>query len=366
MGSNEFNEEMSFQELYNIYYSYQMRENTVPLVKSFFDIQKNVMKRLETSNLKKLNKSKENIFLGQGNLNQLVLFNKYSNEEQIENYLNQMENEVFSIKETIKNKLIKHMYSKEFKINLELSSECKKDEPIGPERKILDIFMKFKNLNPEDALGLYYILHNDVPLTEFFKEQYGFTLKIAELPEVKEKINSIRELHGIKTPRDLVKTIDQNGRREESKRKQTSLSYAIFGESEIYNFINGYMNLNFGISAKSNQGIIFPFEEDSFAIGACEYNKLIVQRGNTEKEIKNKWGVVWTGDMEISFFNERLKSISSPKQNNFEESPRIPFGYSKNVEPDEFVEKFCAYTIEKFVDKDLTSKLKIGLAKKYY
>ncbi|GEM_PF-4143388 len=362
MDPQEFNEAMSFQELYNEYYILQMKNCEIPMIKAYFNIQEGILNRLNDSTLKKLGAKKETLFLPWGNSNQIDLFKKESNlnykNGQMEKYSVQINDQISSLKNTIISKLEKHLESDTFQINLDLLSkpngESAELEPI-----LQNIAINFSKINSENALGLYYIMNGDIPFAEFFKEKYGFTLKIAEFPEVKKRIASIRELNGIKTPRDLVNTINEEGRIEMPSKKA---SYVVMGEREIYGYLNQYLTSNFGVPANSIQGIAFPVE-DHFVQGIFCYDNLIVKR-KTSEDLTNKWGWVWTGDIYISpnFKRDAIKDnfiIDSPIS-----LERSSFGYGEIAQ--EFIEKFCASCLDKFAEKNLASKLKIRMDKKYF
>jgi hypothetical protein len=78
MDAPEFNEDMPFSELYNLYYSLQMQEHTIPLARTFLDIQKGICERVTNPNLKKLMEGKKTLFLPGESLNQLDLFKRNS------------------------------------------------------------------------------------------------------------------------------------------------------------------------------------------------------------------------------------------------------------------------------------------------
>ncbi len=360
--SYNFDKNMSFEELYDRYYLLQMGKREIPIVRNFLDLQQGTMKILGEKVLKKLGKGKDTLFLPDKSLEGLVKFENSLAEDKIRGYSSEIEGEIDLLKKVIKNKVLDYVHSDNFKVNFDLSyGGANYDNP--NEKAIKESFsMKLTGLNSESALGVYYVFNGDIPQTEFFSEQYGFALKISKFPEVEEKIKEIRELHGIKKPRDLSRTIDEKGRHEENNKKQTSLLYAISGEKEIYDFLNGYLNLNFGIPAKSDQGFLLPALEEKMLLKfVFDYDKRIIKKKKSDEE-SNKWGVVWTGDVSLNLV-ELYNYQGDSKPNNFKKDS---FREHSHFEEEGDPEKVCAVIIEKFVEKDLTDKLKIGLSKKYY
>ena len=124
--------------------------------------------------------------------------------------------------------------------------------------------------------------------------------------------------------------------------------------------------LNFKIPAKSFQGIFLKAQE---GIAKCsfEYDKRVIQKGDINKDIKNKWGFIWTGDLNVSPFKEKDFEDYSGKENNFSFDGRLTsFSPYDDMKNSDFVESICAFGIDKFAAKNLTDKLKIKFSKKYY
>lgn len=342
----------SFSELYNAYYFFQLKNNEVPLLKKFTDIKKGIMERLEDKIALKEGKSSKRFELFQTpgivpskNFSGEISIKK--EEENLIEYEGKISNEISNIKSKIKDKIVGITQSGDFLINLDVLYEKRviDSDKYSYHSESDKIGLGFNNLNLDTAFGLYYILHDDIPEKEFFNQKNGWGLRISQFPEVNDNIEKIRKKHGIKTPRALERTLEEEGRREANKKLAAKLNYAVVGERELFEYLNRFSELNFSIDIRKskNQMIGINSVEDINYIATFEYDKFN----------KN----FWTGRMEVvqSDYKHELKDIF------FNDSPRNMHIFREELK----IEEICTHVIEKFADKGLIKNLRIRADKKY-